>query len=127
MNQMLASILLEAAPGQGGGMSGIFMIIAMVVIFYFFMIRPQNKKQKEIKKAREALKKGDKAVTAGGIHGRIREISDDIVSLEIAPNVYIKIDKASIYPEAATVPAKGKDAKEDKKEEKASKEENKED
>ena len=70
----------------------------MIVVFYFFMIRPQSKKQKEIKKAREALKSGDKIVTAGGIHGRIKDISETTMNVEIAPNVSIKIDKGSVYP-----------------------------
>ena len=74
------------------------LIIAMIVIFYFFMIRPQSKKQKEIKKAREALGKGDKVVTAGGIHGTIREVADQTVLIDIAPNTTVKIDKGSIYP-----------------------------
>ncbi|MDE6399307.1 MAG: preprotein translocase subunit YajC [Muribaculaceae bacterium] len=74
------------------------MIVAMVVIFYFFMIRPQNKKQKEIKKAREAMQNGDKVVTAGGIHGKIREISDTVVIIEVANGVSIKVDKGSVYP-----------------------------
>ena len=55
-------------------------------------------KQKEIKKAREALKSGDKIVTAGGIHGRIKDISETTMNVEIAPNVSIKIDKGSVYP-----------------------------
>ena len=63
--------MLLQAQGQGGGLSGIIMIVAMIVIFYFFMIRPQSKKQKEIKKAREAMQNGDKVITAGGIHGKI--------------------------------------------------------
>ncbi len=74
------------------------MIVAMVVIFYFFMIRPQSKKQKEIKKAREALKKGDRVVTAGGIHGKISNVSDTYFTIDIAPNVSIKVDKTSVYP-----------------------------
>lgn len=93
---MLNMIMLQAA--QGGGLSGILMIVAMIVIFYFFMIRPQSKKQKEIKKAREAMTKGDKVVTAGGIHGRIKEISDTTIMLEVAPNVTIRVDKGSVFP-----------------------------
>lgn len=109
MNYILASILLQAAGGgAGGGMSGMIMILAIIVIFYFFMIRPQNKKQKEIKKAREAMKKGDKVVTAGGIHGRIREVKDDVFSIDIAPNTYISVDKASVFPAEAPA-AKGKE------------------
>lgn len=96
----LNSIVLQA-QGEGGGLSGILMIVAMVVIFYFFMIRPQSKKQKEIKKAREAMQNGDKVVTAGGIHGKIKEIAENHIILEIAPNVSIKVDKASVYPAGA--------------------------
>lgn len=97
MKELLA-ILLEAQPQEGGSAwSGMIMIVAMIVIFYFFMIRPQSKKQKELKKAREAMKKGDKVVSAGGIHGRIKELSDTWIMMEIAPNVTIKIDKASVF------------------------------
>ena len=74
------------------------MIIAMIVIFYFFMIRPQSKKQKEIKKAREAMQNGDKVVTAGGIHGKIKEISENFIIMEIAAGVSIKVDKGSVFP-----------------------------
>ena len=97
-------ILLQAA-GQGGNQwSGILMIVGMIVIFYFFMIRPQSKKQKEIKKQREAMTSGDHVVTAGGIHGRIKEVKDSTLMLEVAPGTVIKVDKASVYP--AEVPAK---------------------
>ena len=64
----LLTILLQQ---QGGGMSMIIMMVAIFAIMYFFMIRPQNKKQKEIQKSREALKTGDKVITAGGIYGKI--------------------------------------------------------
>lgn len=93
------SILLDAqAGGAGSSMSGMLMIVAMIVIFYFFMIRPQSKKQKELKRQREAMQIGDKVVTAGGIHGRIKEIKDTVLILEIAPSVSIKVDRGSVYP-----------------------------
>ena len=100
----LASILLQQAAGSGSNYSGILMIVAMVVIFYFFMIRPQSKKQKEIKKAREAMTVGDKVVTAGGIYGKIKEVKDTTFLIEIAPSVTIKIEKTSVYqsPEDAS-------------------------
>lgn len=82
------------------------MIVAMIVIFYFFMIRPQSKKQKEIKRQREAMKNGDKVVTAGGIHGRIKEIKDLTVIVEVAPGVSLKLDKGSIYPVIEEEPKK---------------------
>lgn len=97
-------ILLEAQ--QGGGLSGIIMIVAMIVIFYFFMIRPQSKKQKEIKKAREAMKSGDKVVTAGGIHGKIKSIDENTIMLVIDKDVTIKVDKASVYPAEPAAPEK---------------------
>lgn len=97
-------ILLQAAAGGGSGLSGMLMIVAMIVIFYFFMIRPQQKKQKEIKKAREAMKVGDRVVTAGGIHGKLKEISDATVMIEIAPGTQIKVDKGSVFPESTGNP-----------------------
>ena len=94
-------LLLDAAPEAGGegagGYSGLIMIVAMVVIFYFFMIRPQSKKQKEIKKAREAMQKGDNVVTAGGIHGKIKEINDITILIEVSQVVFLKVDKASLF------------------------------
>ena len=97
MNTLNTMILLQS-ESAGGGFSGMIMIIAMVVIFYFFIIRPQSKKQKEIKKAREAMQKGDKVVTAGGIHGKIKEIGDTTINIEIAPDIWIKVDKGSVFP-----------------------------
>lgn len=91
---MLNTILLQA---EGGGYTGIIMIVAMVVIFYFFMIRPQNKKQKEIRKARESMQAGDKVITAGGIYGRIKEVKEHTFLVEIASGVVIKIEKTSVY------------------------------
>lgn len=97
---MLNSMVLLQQSGEGGGLSGMLMIVAMIVIFYFFMIRPQNKKQKEIKKAREAMQVGDRVVTAGGIHGKIKEVKDTTLLIEVAPGVCIKVDKTSVFPYA---------------------------
>lgn len=102
------SILLQAAQGGGSSLSGMLMIVAMIVIFYFFMIRPQSKKQKEIKKAREAMKAGDRVITAGGIHGKIKNISDATVMIEVAPGVQIKVDKTSVFPAAEEEPKENK-------------------
>lgn len=89
---------------QAGGNAGIMnlvMIVALIAIFYFFMIRPQQKKQKEIKKFRDGLNVGDRVITAGGIYGKIRGVKDTTIVLEIADNVRITIDKGSVYPSAA--------------------------
>jgi preprotein translocase subunit YajC len=99
---MLNLILLQAqaagAEGaQQGGWSSWVMMIAIFVIFYFFMIRPQQKKQKELQKQREALKKGDKVITAGGIYGVIKEVQETTFLMEVAKDVTIKIDKGSVY------------------------------
>ena len=86
---------------QGGGnLSFIFMMVAIFAIMYFFMIRPQNKKQKEIANFRKNLEVGQSIITAGGIYGKIKEIEDNAVVVEIASGVKIKVDKNSIYADA---------------------------
>lgn len=104
----LLNILLQnTAPAQGGGMggySGILMMVLIFVVFYFFMIRPQTKKQKEIKAQREAMKQGDKVVTSGGIYGKIRDIKENTITVEIADNVRITVDKNSVFATAQDIP-----------------------
>lgn len=102
------NILLQAAPGGGmGGMSStILMMVAIFAVFYFFMIRPQQKKQKDLQKSREAMKSGDKVVTAGGIHGRIKEVGDTWFLVEIAEGVRIKIERSSVYASFSDVAPK---------------------
>lgn len=99
------SAILAQSQG-GGGIGGMLMIVAMIAIFYFMMIRPQNKKQKELKKQREAMQKGDRVVTAGGIHGKIVNIKDTTIIIQVAPDVDITVDKGSIYPVGSEEPAK---------------------
>ena len=96
MSTLNVLLVQAAAPVSDSGMMWI-MLIAMFVIVYFFMIRPQNKKQKELKNFRKSLQVNQQVVTAGGIHGVIKEINDNNVMLEIAPNVRICIEKNSIY------------------------------
>lgn len=94
----LLDILLQAeAVGGNGAISSILMMVVIIAIFYFFMIRPQTKRQKQIQKAREALKVGDKVVTAGGIYGKIKEIGDVYMLIEISDGVRIRIDKTSVF------------------------------
>jgi preprotein translocase subunit YajC len=105
---LLTVFLQTPAPAAGGAMGGSTMwllLIAMFVIMYFFMIRPQNKKQKEIANFRKSLQVNQKVVTAGGIHGTIKAINDNDVTLEIATNVKITIDKGSIFAAAADAAA----------------------
>ena len=78
------------------------MIVLLIVIFYFFMIRPQQKRQKKLQQAREALTKGDKVVTAGGIHGKIVEIREQTFVIAVEDNTHIEVDKTAIsFNEAA--------------------------
>ncbi len=94
----MLTVMLQA---QGGGdLSFIFMMVAIFAIMYFFMIRPQNKKQKEIANFRKNLEVGQSIITAGGIYGKIKEIEDNSVVVEIASGVKIKVDKNSIYADA---------------------------
>lgn len=88
--------LLQAQPQQGGNWSFLIMIILIFVVMWLFMIRPQQKKQKELDKFRNELKKGDKVVTIGGIYGTIAEVKDKVVLIEVDNNVKIKVDKASL-------------------------------
>ncbi len=94
------TILLQAASGQQSPMFSILMIVAMIAIFYFFMIRPQQKRAKEIKKQREAMQKGDNVVTAGGIYGKIVEVRDDSFLIQVDSNVKIRVSRESVYPDA---------------------------
>src|SRR5690554_2109330 len=98
------NILLQAAPGGMGGMgSTLFMMVAIIAVFYFFMIRPQQKKQKELQKSRAAMKVGDKVVSSGGIHGRIKEVGDTWFLVEVADGVKIKFEKASVFASSSDV------------------------
>ena len=95
------NVMLQApAAGMDSSMMWI-MLILMFVIMYFFMIRPQNKKQKEIAEFRRSLQVGQQVITAGGIHGTIKEINDSDVMLEIDRNVKVRVDKNSIFAAAA--------------------------
>jgi len=109
MNNLLSIFLMMGPQGgeaAGGGYEQIIFLVLIIVVFYFFMIRPQMKKQKEVRKFREGLQKGDKIVTTGGIYGKVNEIKDDIIVTEIAPNVVIKVDKSSVVRDIADVQGK---------------------
>ena len=104
---MILDVLLQAAPAGGeGSYMSIVMIVAMIAIFYLFMIRPQQKRQKDIQKARDAMKTGDKVIVAGGIHGRIKEIGETSMLIEVAEGVRIRVDKASVFASAEDVQQK---------------------
>lgn len=93
--------LIPLQQAAGVDYSGILMIVALIVVFYFMMIRPQQKKQKEIRKFREGLKKGDNIITAGGIYGKIKEVKEDSFLVSVSDNCTLRIDKGSVYPSAS--------------------------
>lgn len=109
---MLTTILLQAATAenaQGTGWMNMAMLLLIFVIFYFFMIRPQTKRQKEIKKFQDSLENGKTVITQGGIYGRVREVKDNYVLVEIADGVKIRVNKNMVFdsPEdASQQPAK---------------------
>jgi preprotein translocase subunit YajC len=110
---MLTTILLQAAPAaegaQGASWMNMIMLLLIFVIFYFFMIRPQTKRQKEIKKFQDSLENGKTIITQGGIYGRVREVKDNYVLVEIADGVKIRVNKNMVFdsPEdASQQPAK---------------------
>ena len=86
---------LQAAEG-GSAITSMVMMGLIFVVMYFFMIRPQQKRQKELVKFRESLKSGDKVITAGGIYAKVKEIKDNIAIIEIANNINITIDKSML-------------------------------
>ncbi len=91
--------ILFAAGGTGGGPSQLpllFVILATFGIFYFILIRPQQRKQKELKKMIEAIKKGDRVMTSGGIFGTVVGMKDDIVVLRVDENTKIEIIKSAV-------------------------------
>ncbi|MCD4715969.1 MAG: preprotein translocase subunit YajC [Desulfobacterales bacterium] len=85
-----------AGGGQSGGFGAFIPLILMFAIFYFLLIRPQQKKAKQHRELLSALKKGDRVVSSGGLHGVITGMSDDIVTMEIAPKIRVKVSRASI-------------------------------
>jgi len=88
-------ILLQAEGAQSGGIMGFLPIILIFVVFYFFMIRPQMKRSKELKAFRESLAKGDKIMTTGGIIGKVLEINDDSVLIS-SDGTKLRLDKSAV-------------------------------
>ncbi len=84
------------APGGGGDMSMLIILVLFFVMMYFLMIRPQMKRAKEQKQMLESLQKGDEVITAGGVLGRITRLTDAYITLEIAPNTEVSVQKAAV-------------------------------
>ena len=96
-------ILMSPPGGQAGGSGGLMSLLPLIlifVVFYFFMIYPQMKKNKAQKKFRESISKGDKVVTAGGIHGKIIDMNDQTILID-SEGTKLRIDRSSISMEAS--------------------------
>ncbi|MCR4583802.1 MAG: preprotein translocase subunit YajC [Prevotella sp.] len=105
---MTSIILAAQAAGQGSGMSMILMMVAIFAIMWFFMIRPQQKKQKEIQQFQNQLQEGTEVITGGGIHGTVKSIdlAKNTVDVKIARDVVITVDKTYVFKDPASMPAK---------------------
>lgn len=103
MNYLLMS---QPAPGAEANPIMTFLpLVLIIVVFYFFMIRPQMKKQKEVAAFRNSLAKGDKVVTTGGIYGKILELKENTVLLQVDDNVKLRVDKSALIRDMSDVPA----------------------
>jgi preprotein translocase subunit YajC len=101
MNGLIPDAWAQGAPGGAGGMAPLLMMVVFIVIFYFLLIRPQQKKAKEHQALITKLSSGDEIVTTGGILGRVVEVGDSFITLEIADGVRVKVQKfqvASLMP-----------------------------
>jgi preprotein translocase subunit YajC len=100
----MTSIVLAAQAAQGGGMSMIIMMVAIFAIMWFFMIRPQQKKQKEIQKFQNELTEGTEVVTGGGIHGTVKsvDLTKNTVDVKIARDVVVTVEKSSVFKDMAS-------------------------
>ena len=101
---MTTNMILAAQGAADGGYSMIIMMIAIFAIMYFFMIRPQQKKQKEIKNFQNSLKEGDKIITAGGMYGTVRRVilEQNALEVEVAKGVTITVDRNYVFADAAS-------------------------
>lgn len=99
----MTSMILAAQAQQGGGYSMIIMMVAIFAIMWFFMIRPQQKKQKEIRNFQNSLTEGTKVVTGGGLYGTIKKVNleSNTVDVEIARGVVVTCDKNYVFADAA--------------------------
>lgn len=101
-NLAFVHLMAPQAGTTGQSPLGMFLpLILVFVVFYFFMIRPQMKKQKELNNYRNSLKRGDKVVTTGGIYGKIYEVKDNCVIVEVGGDVKLKVDKSAVLKDSS--------------------------
>lgn len=100
---MLNTLLMTGAQGSGNPIATFLPFILIIVVFYFFMIRPQMKKAKDQKLFRENIKKGDKIVTIGGIHGKIVDVQETTFTIEVEGGNKLKIEKSAVSMDSTTL------------------------
>ena len=102
----MTNIVLAAQAAQGSGMSMIIMMVAIFAIMWFFMIKPQQKKQKEIQKFQNELTEGTEVVTGSGIHGTVKSIdlAKNTVDVKIARDVIVTVEKTSVFKDMTSAP-----------------------
>ena len=96
MMNYLTVLLMQPSEDGGGGYQSLLFLLLIIVVFYMFFIRPQMKKSKDLRRYRENLKKGDRVITIGGIHGKIVEMQDKSVTIEVEGQNRLKIEKSAI-------------------------------
>jgi preprotein translocase subunit YajC len=96
MDFLISNAWAQGASPQGGGLSSLIMFVILIAVFYFVLIRPQTKQAKAHKAMVESLAKGDEVVTNGGLLGRISEIGDSFLLLEVAKDVQVKVQKHAV-------------------------------
>lgn len=96
MNYLSILLTSQGAGGEGGGLVSLLPLILIILVFYLFFIRPQMKRAKKQRNFRESLEKGQKVVTVGGIHGKIVEVKDTHVLLDVGSQVQLKVEKSAI-------------------------------
>ncbi len=108
----MTTVIMAAQSGaaNGGGMGMLLMMVALFAIMWFFMIRPQQKKQKEIQKFQNALTEGQQVVTGGGIYGTVKKIdlASGIIEIEIAKGVNIRVDKSYVFKDTQSTQVSAK-------------------
>jgi preprotein translocase subunit YajC len=98
--------LMAPAPEGGSSFTPLIMIGMMFVIIYFFMIRPQVKRQKELTTYRNSLQKGDKVITTGGIYGKIADVKENVVTVDVGNEVRLRVDKSAILKDSSDIQPK---------------------
>jgi preprotein translocase subunit YajC len=106
MSNFLYIVLMAGGSKDQSPLMSLLPLLLIVVVFYFFMIRPQMKKQKEMKNFRQTLKVGDKIITSGGIYGKIAEMRDNAVIMEVEDKMRMKVDMASIFRDSTDLDSK---------------------